>query len=164
MNRIAFRLVTLVTAILVLITAIIFSPQKYLAATRSFAQKFYSRGGPVNRVDTRKLHHLTTTSSSSNMTTKTPIYFLSHGGPNVMYEKDHPVYPQLQKIGKEITEKVKPKAIVVFSAHWQGERDVIEINTSENTNLIYEFVLLLTLHPGIELITHQFLRISFSLL
>jgi len=55
-----------------------------------------------------------------------------------MYEKDHPVYPQLQKIGKEITQKVKPKAIVVFSAHWQGESDVIEINTSENTELIYE--------------------------
>lgn len=59
-----------------------------------------------------------------------------------MYEKDHPVYPMLQKIGKEITEKVKPKAIVVFSAHWQGERDVVEINTSENTDLIYEFVFL----------------------
>lgn len=58
-----------------------------------------------------------------------------------MYEKDHPVYPMLQKIGKEITQKVKPKAIVVFSAHWQGERDVIEINTSETTDLIYEFVL-----------------------
>jgi 4,5-DOPA dioxygenase extradiol len=60
--------------------------------------------------------------------------------PNIMYEKDHPVYPTLQKIGKEITQKVKPKAIVVFSAHWQGERDVIEINTSETTDLIYESV------------------------
>jgi 4,5-DOPA dioxygenase extradiol len=58
-----------------------------------------------------------------------------------MYETDHPVYPQLQKIGREITQKVKPKAVVVFSAHWQGERDVIEINTSENTELIYEYLL-----------------------
>jgi aromatic ring-opening dioxygenase catalytic subunit (LigB family) len=58
-----------------------------------------------------------------------------------MYETDHPVYPQLQKIGREITQKVKPKAVVVFSAHWQGERDVIEINTFENTELIYEYLL-----------------------
>lgn len=58
-----------------------------------------------------------------------------------MYEKDHPVYPMLQKIGKEITQKVKPKAIVVFSAHWQGKKDVIEVNTSEDTDLIYESVL-----------------------
>jgi 4,5-DOPA dioxygenase extradiol len=60
-----------------------------------------------------------------------------------MYETDHPVYPQLQKIGREITQKVKPKAVVVFSAHWQGERDVIEINTFENTDLIYEYASLL---------------------
>jgi 4,5-DOPA dioxygenase extradiol len=56
-----------------------------------------------------------------------------------MYETDHPVYPQLQKIGREITQKVKPKAVVVFSAHWQGEKDVIEVNTFENTDLIYEY-------------------------
>jgi 4,5-DOPA dioxygenase extradiol len=57
-----------------------------------------------------------------------------------MYEKDHPVYPKLQQIGTEITQKVKPKAVVVFSAHWQGEPNVIEINTSETTDLIYEYV------------------------
>ena len=57
-----------------------------------------------------------------------------------MYDKSHPVYPQLQQIGKEITQKVKPKAIVVFSAHWQGEPNVIEINTSENADLVYEYV------------------------
>jgi len=56
-----------------------------------------------------------------------------------MYEKSHPVYPQLQKIGLEITQKVKPKAVVVFSAHWQGEPNTIEINTSETTDLIYDF-------------------------
>jgi aromatic ring-opening dioxygenase catalytic subunit (LigB family) len=60
--------------------------------------------------------------------------------PNIMYEKGHPVWPKLQEIGREITQKVKPKAIVVFSAHWQGSQDTIEINTSENTDLIYESV------------------------
>ncbi|KAI6713185.1 hypothetical protein JHW43_004270 [Diplocarpon mali] len=59
--------------------------------------------------------------------------------PNIMYEKDHPVYPELQKIGREITQQVKPKAIVVFSAHWQGERSAVEVNGFENTELIYDF-------------------------
>ena len=57
-----------------------------------------------------------------------------------MYDIGHPVYSQLQKIGKEITQRVKPKAIVVFSAHWQGKPNVVEINTSEDTDLIYEYV------------------------
>ncbi|KAH9224599.1 Extradiol ring-cleavage dioxygenase, class III enzyme, subunit B [Leptodontidium sp. 2 PMI_412] len=70
---------------------------------------------------------------------RTPVYFLSHGGPNIMYEKAHPVYPQLQKIGREITQKVKPKAVLVFSAHWQGEPNAVEVNTFENTELIYDF-------------------------
>jgi len=56
-----------------------------------------------------------------------------------MYEKDHPAYSVLESIGKEITEKVKPRAIVIFSAHWQGEEDVIEVNKSENADLIYDF-------------------------
>lgn len=55
-----------------------------------------------------------------------------------MYETKHPVYSKLQEIGREITQQVKPKAIVVFSAHWQGERDMIEVNTAEQTDLIYE--------------------------
>jgi 4,5-DOPA dioxygenase extradiol len=55
-----------------------------------------------------------------------------------MYDVDHPAYAELQKIGKEITQTVKPKAVVVFSAHWEGESDVIEVNTSEATDLVYE--------------------------
>jgi aromatic ring-opening dioxygenase catalytic subunit (LigB family) len=57
-----------------------------------------------------------------------------------MFKTEHPVYPVLQKIGLEITQKVKPKAIVVFSAHWEaGPRD-IQVNTAVTTDLIYEFV------------------------
>jgi 4,5-DOPA dioxygenase extradiol len=60
--------------------------------------------------------------------------------PNILYQYDHPVYPKLVDIGNEITQKVKPKAVVVFSAHWQGGRDTIAVNTAENTDLIYEYV------------------------
>lgn len=56
-----------------------------------------------------------------------------------MYETKHPVYPQLVKIGKEITQQIKPKAIVVFSAHWQSSCNTIEVNTAEQTDLIYDF-------------------------
>ncbi|KAI7131945.1 hypothetical protein KC352_g31115, partial [Hortaea werneckii] len=54
------------------------------------------------------------------MPARTPVYFISHGGPNVMEETAHPAYAQLQEIGREITQKVKPKAIIVLSAHWQA--------------------------------------------
>lgn len=60
--------------------------------------------------------------------------------PNVMYQTDHPAYKKLGQIGKEITTKVKPKAVVVFSAHWQAGRDTIQVNTAEITDLIYEYV------------------------
>lgn len=60
--------------------------------------------------------------------------------PNVMYEVDHPAYRKLSEIGREITTKVKPRAVVVFSAHWQAGRDTIQVNTAEKTDLIYEYV------------------------
>ncbi|CAI7581922.1 unnamed protein product [Penicillium bialowiezense] len=78
-------------------------------------------------------------SISQSKMTKTPIYFLSHGGPNVMYDVEHPAYRKLAQIGREITTKVKPRAVVVFSAHWQAGRDTIQVNTAEMTDLIYDF-------------------------
>lgn len=56
-----------------------------------------------------------------------------------MYDTDHPAHKKLKEIGKEITTKVKPRAVIVFSAHWQAEMaGQIEINTAETTDLIYE--------------------------
>lgn len=57
-----------------------------------------------------------------------------------MYEHEHPAYRKLQEIGAEITGKVKPRAVVVFSAHWQGKKDTVLVNTAEMTDLIYEYV------------------------
>ena len=58
-----------------------------------------------------------------------------------MYDAEHPAFKKLQKIGIEIATKVKPKAVVVFSAHWQADTEnTIEVNTSETTDLIYESV------------------------
>lgn len=57
-----------------------------------------------------------------------------------MYEHEHPAYSKLGQIGREITSKVKPSAVVVFSAHWQGGKDTVLVNTAEITDLIYEYV------------------------
>ncbi|KAJ4353768.1 uncharacterized protein N0V89_005498 [Didymosphaeria variabile] len=68
-----------------------------------------------------------------------PVYFLGIGGPNFMENTQHPAYAQLTSVGHEITTLVKPKAIVVFSAHWQASSDTIAINAAANTNIIYDF-------------------------
>ncbi|KAH8162065.1 hypothetical protein CIB48_g6179 [Xylaria polymorpha] len=73
------------------------------------------------------------------MAKKAPVYFMSHGGPTTMFDTEHPVYPVLQKIGQEITQKVKPKAIVVFSAHWEAGPRNIQVNTAVTNDLIYDY-------------------------
>lgn len=51
----------------------------------------------------------------------------------------HPSYAKLIEVGREITTKVKPKAVVVFSAHWQEGPSKIHINVAEQTDIIYDF-------------------------
>jgi hypothetical protein len=72
-----------------------------------------------NILQTTSTQPTTMMSSSSVPKTpaRTPVYFLSIGGPNFMEDTKHPAYAQMAAVGREITTKVKPKAIVVFSAH-----------------------------------------------
>lgn len=77
--------------------------------------------------------------SDSSLPPRPPVYFLGIGGPNFMENPDHPAYSQLQSVGREITTKVKPKAVVVFSAHWQSGPSKIQINAAEQTDIIYDF-------------------------
>ncbi|KAJ4416577.1 hypothetical protein N0V85_002239 [Neurospora sp. IMI 360204] len=81
-----------------------------------------------------------TANLTSSKMGRAPVYFFSHGGPDVQYNTKHPVYPILQAIGKEIVQKVKPKAVVVFSAHWQATPSEIHLNNADGkTDLIYDF-------------------------
>ncbi|KAF2235234.1 putative aromatic ring-opening dioxygenase LigB subunit [Viridothelium virens] len=80
-----------------------------------------------------------TSATNDNLSGRTPVYFLGIGGPNSMENTGHPAYAQLTAVGREITTKVKPKAVVVFSAHWQGGPKVIKINVAEQTDIIYDF-------------------------
>ncbi|KAL1384253.1 aromatic ring-opening dioxygenase LigB subunit [Phyllosticta capitalensis] len=77
--------------------------------------------------------------AENSVPVKTPVYFLSHGGPNIVEEPESPAYQSLEDIGREITEQVNPKAVVIFSAHWQGRQNGVLVNTAELTDLIYDF-------------------------
>jgi aromatic ring-opening dioxygenase catalytic subunit (LigB family) len=78
---------------------------------------------------------------ANSKTDKTPVYFLGIGGPNFIENTSHPAYAKLAAIGQEITHThPPPKAIVVFSAHWQASRpNTIEINVAEDAGIIYDF-------------------------
>ena len=59
-----------------------------------------------------------------------------------MFERNHPAYSRLGKVGQDITKSVGMKAVVVFSAHWQATHPgTVEINVAGETDLIYEQVI-----------------------
>ncbi|KAF3942217.1 hypothetical protein ABW19_dt0206311 [Dactylella cylindrospora] len=70
--------------------------------------------------------------------TSLPVYFISHGGPPIMEWTQHPAYKALTRFGSEVT-ALKPKGLVVLSAHFSGGSDEILINQGEITDLIYDF-------------------------
>ncbi|KAK7714096.1 hypothetical protein SLS64_004193 [Diaporthe eres] len=70
---------------------------------------------------------------------RTPVYFLGIGGPNFMENRQHPAFHKLGEIGREITTEVKPKAVVVFSAHWQDGPSRVSVNVAEDADIIYDF-------------------------
>ena len=57
-----------------------------------------------------------------------------------MYDVSHPAYIRLALLGREIMTEVKPKAVIVFSAHWEADRpDLVQVNTAVHEPLIYDF-------------------------
>ncbi|KAL4782721.1 Extradiol ring-cleavage dioxygenase, class III enzyme, subunit B [Aspergillus varians] len=114
-----------------------------LFGLRRFAQTSWaaigSRRSVSSATGSERAQDIQKNSTVDGFKMRTPVYFLSHGGPNVMYEVDHPAYKELGRIGREITSKVKPRAVVVFSAHWQAGADTVQVNTAEITDLIYDF-------------------------
>jgi 4,5-DOPA dioxygenase extradiol len=77
--------------------------------------------------------------SHLNNTSRTPVYFLGIGEPNFIENQDHPAFAKLAAVGQEITTQVKPKAIVIFSAHWQGGPNKIKVNVAQKTDIIYDY-------------------------
>lgn len=65
-----------------------------------------------------------------------PTYFISHGGPNIMYDTANPAYTALSSLGRQITNLIKAqpagavKGVAVVSAHWAGGRDYIGVQAA----------------------------------
>ncbi|KAK5175262.1 uncharacterized protein LTR77_000399 [Saxophila tyrrhenica] len=71
---------------------------------------------------------------------RTPVYFFSHGGPNLKDDTTHPAYSTLQGLGREITHTVRPKALLVISAHWQPDHpNTIQVSSPSIHSLLYDY-------------------------
>ncbi|KAJ1900307.1 hypothetical protein LPJ66_001567 [Kickxella alabastrina] len=78
-------------------------------------------------------------------TTPLPVYFVSHGGPNLLDESDYPptsaISKALRKIGDDIRAQ-NPRALLVLSGHWEsnsGKSLQINGKSAFPKPLIYDF-------------------------
>ncbi|KAJ2381372.1 hypothetical protein GGI05_006006, partial [Coemansia sp. RSA 2603] len=73
-----------------------------------------------------------------------PVYFVSHGGPNLLdpkdYPSDQPIAQGLAKIGRDIL-ALRPRALLVLSGHWEAGPASLQINgkSAQSLPLIYDF-------------------------
>lgn len=72
-------------------------------------------------------------STSSHTKDLFPVLFVSHGSPSLIYE-DGPAHRYLQSLSNQIP---KPKAIVVFSAHWDSPH--LKISGAHYPETIHDF-------------------------
>lgn len=90
-----------------------------------------------------------------------PTYFISHGGPTMIYRDDMltdtGAFDTLQTIGKEIKDS-KPDYLLVLSGHYQSdEPDTIQISINKQNNANYENKLIYDFHGfGKSLYQEQF--------
>ncbi|BCS17747.1 DODA-type extradiol aromatic ring-opening family dioxygenase [Aspergillus puulaauensis] len=144
-ERPSITVISLVTLVVAVIVAFTYesTTSANVFGFRRFAQTSWAAIGSRRPLSTASnvepIQDISKTPAVNRFKMKTPVYFLSHGGPNIMYDSEHPAYKELGRIGREITGKVKPRAVVVFSAHWQAGRDTVQVNTAEITDLIYDF-------------------------
>ncbi|CAG8433795.1 11377_t:CDS:2 [Diversispora eburnea] len=68
-----------------------------------------------------------------------PCFYISHGGPNLVFDTKSKSYKFFQKWGNQILHEIKPKAIVVFSAHWETSGGINVGSFPGETPLIYDF-------------------------
>ncbi|KAF8928748.1 Extradiol ring-cleavage dioxygenase, class III enzyme, subunit B [Dissophora ornata] len=79
--------------------------------------------------------------ASPTMTsTKLPVYFISHAGPNQAVDESATAdfFATLGQKWMSLSEPA-PKSILVISGHWEGEQGVVRVRTSEENQLYYDF-------------------------
>jgi 4,5-DOPA dioxygenase extradiol len=69
------------------------------------------------------------------MTMKLPVLFVSHGAPTVALETESRFAAALRAFG----EHVRPKTIVIVSAHWQTRAPAVRVTGAARPPLIYDF-------------------------
>lgn len=55
------------------------------------------------------------------MSTKAPVFFISHGGPNLLENQEKP--GQFYDWFGSFVKNYSPKAIVIITAHWQPQQE-----------------------------------------
>jgi 4,5-DOPA dioxygenase extradiol len=63
-----------------------------------------------------------------------PTLFLSHGAPDLALRRELPAHAFLAGLGASLP---RPRVIVVFSAHWEADRPLVEIGAAPTT--IHDF-------------------------
>ncbi|KAJ2842344.1 hypothetical protein J3B02_005608, partial [Coemansia erecta] len=82
--------------------------------------------------------------SSAAAASRMPVYFVSHGGPNLLDSKDYPpsdaISQGLSKIGSEIL-GLNPRALLIVSGHWEAGATTLQVNSKTGIEqpLIYDF-------------------------
>ncbi|ORX69445.1 aromatic ring-opening dioxygenase LigB subunit [Linderina pennispora] len=80
----------------------------------------------------------------TSSTQRMPVFFVSHGGPNLLddneYPYDEPVAKGLRAIGDQI-KALKPRGMVIISGHWEAGRNSLQVNSKSAIPqpLIYDF-------------------------
>ena len=95
---------------------------------------------------------------ASPSTTRIPAFFLAHGSPILIWPK-HLLDPSdsrmsymtrisgpdsvlanfLKALGPFLLQRYKPKAILVFSAHWETQGHIAVMNNDEKNGLLYDY-------------------------
>ncbi|KAJ2122591.1 hypothetical protein IW147_003253 [Coemansia sp. RSA 720] len=71
-----------------------------------------------------------------------PVYFVSHGGPNLLDDTEYPptgsIGRGLRAIGDEIR-ALEPRGMVVVSGHWEAGPSSLQVSGTSEQPLIYDF-------------------------
>lgn len=66
---------------------------------------------------------------------KMPVLFVGHGSPMNALDAENPFNQGFRRIAQKFA---KPKAILMISAHWYGNR--LQVTSGERPEMIYDFL------------------------
>ena len=82
----------------------------------------------------RKIIRFKTKNELGNTMNKMPVLFVGHGSPMNALDAENPFNQGFRRIAQKFA---KPKAILMISAHWYGNR--LQVTSGERPEMIYDF-------------------------